>query len=98
MKKENEFGSVANYFTPAPPAGPAQPTQPVQPPPTNSTNNQEYLGLNHADNGEFLKIFIIKFNKYKKNFARANEIWNGRDSKSKNRSAVQAEAKLFSSW
>ena len=51
---------MANYFTPAPPAGPAQPTQPVQPPPTNSTNNQEYLGLNHADNGEFLKFFIIK--------------------------------------
>ena len=60
MKKENEFGSVANYFTPAPPAGPAQPTQPVQPPPTNSTNNQEYLGLNHADNGEFFEFFSLK--------------------------------------
>ena len=51
---------MANYFTPAPPAGPAQPTQPVQPPPTNSTNNQEYLGLNHADNGEFSEIFHKK--------------------------------------
>ena len=54
---------MANYFTPAPPAGPAQPTQPVQPPPTNSTNNQEYLGLNHADNGEFSKNFHKKVKK-----------------------------------